>query len=103
MRRARVVIQPLASREISRYASWIESQGSPAGAHRWLDAIETAINSLRSFPERCPLAPESEDVGTEIRQLLFASHRVLFVIKGNEVHVLYVRHTAQRRLRSDPP
>lgn len=95
MRRARVVIEPRAAIEIAKHAAWIESQGSPESALRWMDAIGAAIESLRSFPERCPLAPEDGTVGVELRQLLFASHRALFVIEAGVVHVLYVRHSAR--------
>lgn len=95
-----MVIEPRAATDIAAYARWMDEQGSPEGALGWIDAIEAAINSLKSFPARCPLAPESEIVGEDVRQLVFASHRILFVIEEDVVHVLHVRH-ASRQVGSD--
>ncbi|MBC7773368.1 MAG: type II toxin-antitoxin system RelE/ParE family toxin [Pyrinomonadaceae bacterium] len=75
-------------------------QGSPDNAIRWVRGIEQAVQSLASLPERCVLAPESEVFSLEIRQLLFKSHRVLFVIKKASVHVIHVRHGARQSLDS---
>lgn len=102
MRKARVVIQPQAANDIAQHVAWIESEGSPEGALRWLVAVESAIESLRSYPERCGLAAEAETVGVEVRQLLLGSHRILFVIEKSEVHVLTVRHGARRSIELGP-
>ena len=32
--------------------------------------LDEAVQSLELFPNRCPLAPESEELGRKIRQLL---------------------------------
>ncbi|NEP79825.1 MAG: type II toxin-antitoxin system RelE/ParE family toxin [Okeania sp. SIO3C4] len=51
--------------------------------------------SLEIFPNRCPIAPESADIGREIRQLIYKKHRILFVVTGQVVQVLRIRHTPQ--------
>ena len=40
-------------------------------------------------------APEAALTGLEIRQLVYKSHRVLFIVSGREAHVLHVRHGAR--------
>jgi plasmid stabilization system protein ParE len=75
---------------------WIaEHEGQPLNALRWLDSLQEAIASLREHPQRCPRAPEAVHFDREIRQLLFHSHRVLFVVDGEDVVVLHVRHASR--------
>ncbi len=97
----RVVIEEQAADDITAHALWIVSRGAPENAARWVEGIEEAIRSLAFLPERCPLAAESDAFEFEIRQLLFKSHRVLFVIQGKAVHVLHVRHAARLPVRPD--
>ena len=69
---------------------------------RWLDGIERAIKSLETFPTRCGLAPESEQTAVEVRQQFYGrranKYRILFVVRGDVVYVIEVRHGARRRL-----
>ncbi|MCC7142209.1 MAG: type II toxin-antitoxin system RelE/ParE family toxin [Candidatus Eisenbacteria bacterium] len=78
---------------------WLRERSETA-ATRWLANLEDAIRSLEQFPERCSLAPENEVFEEEIRQLLFGKdhgiYRVLFTVRGNEVHILHFRHSARR-------
>jgi plasmid stabilization system protein ParE len=41
---------------------WIQ-QESPSKADEWYNGLVDAILSLENFPNRCLLAPESEDIG----------------------------------------
>jgi len=99
----RIIIEEQAALDITAHGQWIVEQGSPLNAARWIDAIEESIQSLSSMPERCGVAPESEAFDREIRQLIFKSHRVLFVVDGDSVHVLHVRHGARLPLTPDDP
>jgi hypothetical protein len=49
-----------------------------------------------------PLADESKDAGSDIREALFGRrrhvYRILFRIEGNVVRILRVRHASQDRL-----
>ena len=62
----------------------------------------TSLSSLGTQPRRCPLAPEADAFGEEIRQLLYGRrggrYRILFRVEGDAVLVLYVRHGARRTL-----
>ncbi len=91
----RVEVTESAERDAHEAFAWIAAD-SPNNAQRWFDALFAAIQSLESFPTRCAVAPESEVVGEEIRQLLFGNYRVLFVVRDDTVFVLHVRHGARR-------
>jgi len=90
------VIQPEARKGIEQAYEWIKEE-SPASAVKWFNGILKAISSLETLHTRCALAPEGKDIGREVRQLLYGKrsnvYRILFVIRADEVHVLYVRHS----------
>jgi plasmid stabilization system protein ParE len=98
--RYRVEIMPAALRELDDAFGWI-ARRSPARAERWQARAMRALRSLTEFPRRCPLAPEGDDFGVEVRQLLYGEYRVLFDIQGDTVRILHVRHGARRPLPPD--
>ena len=64
------------------------------------------IETLADNPSRCILARENHKSDDELRELHFGlgsrpTHRVIFVIDGDAVRVLSVRHAAQDD--RDPP
>lgn len=77
------------------------AERSPQNAARWFHELRKAILCLEEFPERCALAPESEVFDEPIRQLIFGNYRCLFLMRGESVFVLHVRHGARRPLRRD--
>ena len=99
----RVVIQPRAERDIWAAAQWIEDQSaSAAKALRWARSIRARINTLKVYPKRCPVDPDSDAYGEEVRVLLYGKrhgkYRILFTIRGDTVHILTVRHAARRNI-----
>lgn len=96
----RVEISPSALADAEEAFLWIQ-QESPSKADEWYNGLVDAILSLENFPNRCPLAPESEDIGREIRQLLYKRHRILFGVTGDVVQVFRIRHTARDKLSPD--
>lgn len=98
----RVVIEPPARENINEAYLWI-AERDPTAAIKWFNGLQTAIQSLEKFPQRCPLAEENELFEVEIRQLVYrkgvGAYRVLFTVAGALVHVLHVRHGRRRRLR----
>lgn len=97
MKRYKVDIRPTAETDILNRFIQIQEE-SPQNAGAWYVSIIEAIESLDQLAERCPVAPESEHVGKEIRHLVVGSYRVLYVIETNAVHVLHVRHSAKQRI-----
>src|SRR5688572_12480456 len=79
---------------------WI-SRRSPSRAESWLNGARAAIEALRSFPRRCPLAPENDAFDLEIRQSLYGEYRILFNVEGDVVRVVHVQHGARRSLTPD--
>ena len=100
----RVIIQPNAEAELDA-AYLYRYQRTPQEAARWFAGCVEAINSLAQFPERCPFAPENGHFPEEIRQLLYGVRRdvfrILFTIQSDTVHVLHIRHGAQRYLHQE--
>ena len=54
-----------------------------------------ALRALETLPERCPVAPESEDTTQPIRQITHPPFRILFRIKKKQVQVIHIRHAAR--------
>jgi plasmid stabilization system protein ParE len=101
MKRWNVIVELPAQQDIAEARLWLAEQ-NPDAADRWFNGIYDTIGSLEVFPERCPLAPESKTLNAEIREIFHGrrqhKYRILFIVSGNEVHVLHVRHGARRTL-----
>ena len=94
-----VEIHPQALVEIEEAYSWLENE-APHYAPTWFNGLFKAIGTLETFPERCPAAPESMLVDSEVLQLLHGRgkmvYRILYTLFGNTVRVLHVRHAARK-------
>ena len=101
----RVHIQPSAEVELDDAYRWI-AENSPLAAARWYQGLIAAMGTLRSFPERCPLAPENGAFSRTIRQLVYGRrrhrYRILFTVRADRVEILHIRHGARQRLSSSP-
>jgi plasmid stabilization system protein ParE len=99
----RVELSEQAQGDIAAIYDWLESQLAGDAGTRWFVALGAAIESLNSFPFRCPLAPENPDSPVEVRQLVYGHkphlYRILFSIQGSTVHVLHIRHGRRRPVR----
>lgn len=102
----RVRMQRLAKRDVRTTTDWI-AERSPDGADRWVDALNRALESLRSDPESYSLAEEYEEFPSQtLRQFFFKTrrgrkYRGLFTVVGNEVRVLRVRGPGQDLVTPD--
>lgn len=54
------------------------ARSAPEAAARWLERVHATLATLAENPERCPTAPENENVHYEIRQLLLATGHANF-------------------------
>ena len=94
----RVIVEPSAERGIRQAVRWI-AENQSVDAARCFNALDEKIRTLKRLPRRCPLAAEDDKFPEEIRELLHGRrqqiYRVLFTIREDTVHVLYVRHGAQ--------
>jgi hypothetical protein len=70
---------------------------------KWSRQFHTTCKKrLGQFPESCPIAPESEDLGFAIRQLVIGRYRALFVVEGDTVEILYVRGSYVGSMTDEP-
>jgi plasmid stabilization system protein ParE len=89
-----VQITPTAEADIEDIWSYI-AEDSPAAAEAFILALEKCADTLKMCPERCPLVPENELLGTRYRHLLHGNYRIIYRISGNTVFVLRVIHGAR--------
>ena len=65
-----VEIQPQAFEDLDSIAEYIKARSSFATAEKWFNGMMDGIASLKEIPERCTVAPESEELDREVRVLL---------------------------------
>ena len=94
----RVILHTQALNEALDAADYIAAEGSAETSRRWFEELNEKLRSLETHPHRCGYARENEHVEPELRQLLFHSHRVIYTVIEDEVHVLRVRHQQQDEL-----
>ncbi len=101
MRHHQVIILPSAERDIGEAYEWLAGQDESA-AIRWYNRLREVVVSLDTFPERCPLAPESKFLPVEVREIFHGrrryKYRILFTVSEGRVCVLHVRHGARLTL-----
>jgi plasmid stabilization system protein ParE len=97
----KLIIQPQAIADLDEAYRWI-AERSPENAARWFNRFLERLQTLKRFPDRCDVAPESKEIGQVIRQLLYGRrggvYRAMFVVRGQEVHVLHIRHAARHTM-----
>jgi plasmid stabilization system protein ParE len=94
-----ILMTEQAEADSNQVFSWI-FKNSPERAVSWFNGLVEACESLCNNPERCPVAPEADDIGREIRHLIYGRYRIIFLIRGQTVYLLHIRHGAQKPLSS---
>jgi plasmid stabilization system protein ParE len=64
----RVEIARNAEAELEELYLWVVARAPQQGA-KWFNGLERAVLSLDQHPKRCPVAPESIDLGQPVRVL----------------------------------
>jgi len=96
MRQYRIVLRKEARDEAVTAARYILQEAGKQTAVRWYEGLAEAMESLQTWPLRCPLARENSVFrNVELRQLLYQSHRIIFCVEEEIVHILHVRHIAR--------
>jgi len=93
-RKFRVDITEAAEADVANIWEYI-AQDKPDAATAFVLRLEEQIGTLERFPERSPLAPENELLGTAYRHLLYGNYRTIFKIVGSRVIILRVLHGAR--------
>jgi hypothetical protein len=77
----KVVVEQEAEEDMKGVVQWIAQYSQDKATLWYFDATE-AIENLENFPARCPLAPESDRFGAEIRHLIFSKYRSRLIEKA---------------------
>lgn len=92
MKHYKVNFHPMAEQDLRASFAWGVTVWGKPQAQKWLHKFyATCKKRLSQFPKSCPIAQESEDLGTELRHFVIDRYRVIFTIKDDTVTVLYVR------------
>jgi len=93
-RKFKVEITQTAEKDVAEIWEYI-AQDIPDAATAFIMRLEEQIGTLERFPERCPLVPENELLGTAYRHLLYGNYRTIFKIVSSRVIILRVLHGAR--------
>ena len=98
----RVVVMPSAEQDLSEYADFIALNSEPH-AREWLATAWEQIFSLAEDPLRFAKIPDTEELGAELRGLLYGPHRIIYLVKEAEktVEIIRVYHGGRRPLTTD--
>ena len=87
----KVIFHSQAILDIETSFNWGLRVWGKTQAKKWANQFyRTCKKRLSQFPESCPIALESKDLGATIRHLIIDRYRALFVIEGDTVEILYV-------------
>lgn len=92
--RYRVEITKTAESDIQEIFQYITTDHETA-AKKLIKEVEHQINSLEQFPVRCPVIPESRELGKEYRHIIYGNYRTIFRIDGTRVIIMRVIHSAR--------
>lgn len=100
-----LVFAPQAQEDLENAVAWLSGK-APGKVSEWIACLKEEVDTLKTMPERCPLAPENGLWGNEeLRQLLFlrypSKYRVIFTIHKNTVRILNIRHGSRRYLHEE--
>ena len=94
MQKYRVEITKVAESDIREIFQYIASDNKTA-AMKLVSEIARQIDSLEQFPLRCPVIPESRELGREYRHIIYGNYRTIFRINGPRVIIMRVIHGAR--------
>lgn len=102
----RVVITARAKLQLYESALWWAEHRSIEQAAAWLEAFESAAESLKENPERHPTARENHLFDYTLQRLSFGigkqpTHRMLFEVRDVDVYIRAVRHLHQDDVTPD--
>lgn len=108
MRRFKVLQAPRLDGDVEKHVAHLrklEEEGKIRAryAESWFSLFEEALTGLRTLAERHPHAPEREAWGRDVRNALFADYRILYLVVGEHVWAMRVRHQRQAHLKRPGP
>jgi plasmid stabilization system protein ParE len=97
----KVKISILARDDIARTAAYIRLKSGSERADLWKKGLLETIKTFKEMPLRCSVAGESHDIGIEVREWHYYSHRIIFSVVENSrtIQILRIFHSARADLR----
>src|SRR5215216_3447322 len=91
MEKYKVILHSDAESDIESSFKWGCRAWGEQAAKLWVRKLRRAIRKqLTSLPLSCPVAPESEQLGASIRDLIVGRSRVLVRVRARRVTILHV-------------
>lgn len=90
----KVEISASAERDLEEIWDYI-AQDNPGSAASFILQLEKQIYSLELSPDRCPLIPENQILGTSCRHLIYGRYRAIFRVSTDSVYILRIIHSAR--------
>jgi plasmid stabilization system protein ParE len=98
-----IIIEPTARQGIREAVRWKTENTSRTLAGRWYNGLLKKVDTLKTHPGRCPLAAETAKFPEDIRELIYGkrrnAYRIVFAIRADTVHILFVHHCAKDELK----
>lgn len=88
----RIIWSPLAVDRASEIAGYI-ARDKPSSAMKWIDAVFSKVDQLKSSPEIGRIVPEIDD--SQFRELIYGNYRIIYRIEKRRVSILTIRHGKQ--------
>lgn len=87
--------------KVTEQHDWI-AERSPERAEKWYRGLFQTIETLKTYPRRCPVASESVAYGEELLYLTYGKRggvfRILFTIRDDVIRIVTLHHAAQGAL-----
>lgn len=108
MKRFEVLLAPRLDDDVEKHVArlrGLEAEGEIRAGYSetWYAAFEETLVTLQTFAERQPYAPERKAWGRDVRNALFADYRILYLVVGEHVWAMRVRHQRQAQLKRPGP
>lgn len=95
-----IEITSQALNEIEHAYRWTSNNLGTTFVKQWYEELTNTIDSLKTFPNRCPIVQEAEGFDTVVRQRQVGKYRILFLVEVETVRVFSVRHVRQQMFPS---
>lgn len=66
---------------------------SPYYASNFAKKVISLIENLKHFPNIGRIVPEYKD--KDIRELIYQNYRIIYLIKGNSINLIYIGHSSK--------
>jgi plasmid stabilization system protein ParE len=100
----RLNITPTALAELEVEYAWLLKR-TPQHAPSWYSGLVDQMFALENADRPFKLVPESEAFDRPLYEIRYGSRRhqrrILFIVQGNDIHVVGIRHGARKPLTPD--